>query len=351
MLADDEHDRRARSTPTSTARRSPSTAGNVEILARSQATVTADTLTIAIAVALGVAGGVSDARVFVNGHTQAYLGTLAEVIADAGAREDQRDLELHRDGDRRTAAAARSACRSPRCTGTGDDQHHDARVGRRRLDDPRAGRRHHGERDEHVRARRSRAPPSASSRTADVTATARRTRAPSRRTSGRRSARRKHRRPGRDRRDPTGQPSTIDVKASLISPISATGRRPVDLARRADSKTKSTATATQTVRAYVGDGGKLTAQGRRQRQHGREREHAGRRHGDRRRGRRSASATSGADGDATLNPTVKTFTERTSSLGGDDVTLTSTLNLTRPRRADQADGGRRPTPMARPTRR
>ena len=31
---------------------------------------------------------------------------------------------------------------------------------------------------------------------------------------------------------------------------------------------------------------------------------------------------------ATVNPTVKTFTEGTSSIGGNDVTLTSTLNLT-----------------------
>ena len=42
-----------------------------------------------------------------------------------------------------------------------------------------------------------------------------------------------------------------------------------------------------------------------------------------------------------MNPTVKTFTEGTSSIGGDDVTLTSTLNLNDRRRGDQADRRRR----------
>ena len=83
-LGHDRHDRRAVDAYIDHSKVTVTT-GNVEITATSQATVTADTLTIAIAVALGVAGGASTATATVNGHTQAYLGTLAEIIADAGA--------------------------------------------------------------------------------------------------------------------------------------------------------------------------------------------------------------------------------------------------------------------------
>ena len=60
------------------------TAGNIALLATSTATVTADTLAIAVAIAFGASAGVSEAKVFINGHTQAYLGRLAEAVADAG---------------------------------------------------------------------------------------------------------------------------------------------------------------------------------------------------------------------------------------------------------------------------
>ena len=60
------------------------TAGDIALLATSKATVTADTLAIAVTAGIGAAVGVSNAQVFVNGATNAYLGRLAEAGADAG---------------------------------------------------------------------------------------------------------------------------------------------------------------------------------------------------------------------------------------------------------------------------
>ncbi len=77
------------------------TAGNIALLATSTATVTADTLAIAVTSRFGAWPAVSDAKVFVNGHTQAYLGRLAEAVADAGRVTRHRDLERDRDRDRR----------------------------------------------------------------------------------------------------------------------------------------------------------------------------------------------------------------------------------------------------------
>ena len=298
------------------------TAGNVEITATSHATVTADTLTIAVAIAIGIAGGVSDAKVFVNGHTQAYLGRLAEVVADAGLVKiiatSSSTATATVDGGGGTIGVTVQSFRGEAQTNTTTR----ASVGDGSII-------HALDADLTATATNT---PSATVTTTAVglvssggviviakdtstveayigaatgtTSTAGRTAAVT----------------------ATGSGSTIDVKASLIAPITATGSV-LSISLGAGSKTESEATATQTVRAYVGDGGAPNASGG---------------------GNVNLAANAntqvaakgtgvavglgvgygGATVTATLNPIVKTFTEGTSSIGGDDVTLTSTLNQT-----------------------
>jgi hypothetical protein len=59
-------------------------AGNLDVTAKSDITVTADTLTVAVAAGLGGAIGYAQANSTINGHTQAYLGTDADVTVSDG---------------------------------------------------------------------------------------------------------------------------------------------------------------------------------------------------------------------------------------------------------------------------
>ena len=122
----------------------------------------------------------------------------------------------------------------------------------------------------------------------------------------------------------TGAGQALTVRATLTSPVQATGSG-FGLSLGVDvSKIKTTAEATPTVRAYAGDRGVLAGAG--------DVELAAiattqaRATGEGISGALGVAA-SGAEVTATLNPTVRAFTERTGSLSGRDVKLTATLNV------------------------
>ena len=295
-------------------------AGDVSVLATSNATVTADTLAIAVTVALGVAGGVSDARVFVNGHTQAYLGRLAEAVADAGrvtvgatsnstatATVDGVAVSLVAIASMRGEAAVNTTT----AAWVGDGSRIHAR-----------------DADITATATNGAAATVASAggglvSTGDVTAVARDTStvdAHVGQTTGSAST------AGRDATvTTTGAGETLTVKAMLTSPVRASGSG-FGLSLGVDiSKIKTTAEATPTVRAYAGDRGVLAGAG--------DIELAANANTQVLATGQGVSgalgvAASGAEVTATLNPSVRAFTERTGSLSGRDVKLTATLNLT-----------------------
>ena len=299
------------------------TSGNVEVLANSKATVTADTLTIAITVGIGGAGGSSDAKVFVGGHTQAYLGRLAEVVADAGS------VKITATSDSTATATVNGGSGSLGVSIA--SMRGEANVNTTTMASVGDGSKIHAL-DADITAGANNHPTALVTSAAvglisngDVVALAKDTSivdAHVGQTLGTAST------AGRDAEVTiTGAGQTLDVTASLTSPLVATGSVLALSLGVSTSKTKTTAEATQTVRVYVGDRGKLKAE------NGGDLSLAA-----------SANtqvlakgtgisgtlgvAASGAEVTTTLNPTVKTITERTSSLNGRDVELTSTLNLT-----------------------
>jgi len=124
----------------------------------------------------------------------------------------------------------------------------------------------------------------------------------------------------------TGSGETIDITASLTAPVKAEGDV-LSISLGANSKTVTEATATQVVRAYVGDGGEPKAEG------GGDLNVAAFANTQALADGTGVSAAlgvsvGGATSTATVNPTVQAFTEGTTKLGGRDVLLTSRVNVT-----------------------
>ena len=122
----------------------------------------------------------------------------------------------------------------------------------------------------------------------------------------------------------TGVGESLGVKATLTSPVRATTDVLSISLGVSNSKIRSTAESTPTVRVYAGDRGAITAAG--------DVELAGSAFTQVFAKGSGVSGTvgvaaSGAEVTATLNPTVRAFTERTGSLSGRDVKLSATLNV------------------------
>ena len=104
------------------------------------------------------------------------------------------------------------------------------------------------------------------------------------------------------------------------------------------SKTRTTAESTPTVRVYAGDRGVIAAAGDVEFAATASTQVAAKGTGI---SGTLGVAASGAEVTATLNPTVRAFTERTGSLGGRDVKLTADAQRRRQRQPDPADLRRR----------
>ena len=114
------------------------------------------------------------------------------------------------------------------------------------------------------------------------------------------------------------------MKATLTSPVRATTDVLSISLGVSTSKTRTTAESTPTVRVYAGDRGVIAAAGDVEFAASASTQAAAKGTGI---SGTLGVAASGAEVTATLNPSVRAFTERTGSLGGRDVKLTAALNV------------------------